>query len=161
MKLRTGLVGVHSVSRPASSSDDGSATVELALIVPMLVLIMLGVLDLGRVFYWSISVDSVARAGVGYGSKDVPSSQDIPGMEAAALADADDVAGLDIDAAQVCRCPDQAPVIVACTVPLCSDGTPIRIYAEVTVTGTFTPIIPYPGGPGAITVTRTARMRAQ
>ena len=38
-------------TRRSASSDDGSALVELALALPVLVLLMVGTIDMARVFY--------------------------------------------------------------------------------------------------------------
>ena len=142
-------------------STAGSATVELALIVPVLVLVMLGVLDLGRVFYRAITVANAARAGVAFGSVNPTNAADIAGMEAAAAADAQDVTGLTISAARYCECGTLSPTSIDCTAAACADSSPPRIYVQVTVAGTFTPTVPYPGLPELITITRVAHMRAQ
>jgi Flp pilus assembly protein TadG len=139
----------------------GAATVELALIIPVLVLIMLGLMDMGRVFYGAITVASAARAGVAYGSMSAVHADDIPAMRAAATADAIDRTGLTFSAAKSCECPDETPSTVSCTLSVCMDGTTVRIYVETTVTGTFNTTLPYPGIPSSITLTRTAKMRAQ
>ena len=48
-------------SRPRTSRSRGQALVELALVTPVLLLLLLGALDLGRVFYARISVTNAAR----------------------------------------------------------------------------------------------------
>jgi Flp pilus assembly protein TadG len=142
-------------------STAGAATVELALIIPILVLIMIGLLDMGRVFYGAITVVSAARAGVAYGSMSAIHADNTAAMDASAQSDAVDTTGLTFNSAKSCECPAQSPPVVACTVNLCGDGTTVRIYVETTVTGTFTTTLPYPGIPSSITITRTAKMRAQ
>jgi Flp pilus assembly protein TadG len=145
-------------------STAGAATVELALIIPVLVLIMLGLLDMGRVFYGAITVVSAARAGVAYGSMSPVHADNIPAMVAAAQADAVDVNGLTFAAAKTCECPSESPPTVSCTLTVCPnaavDGN-VRIYVETTVTGTFSTTLPYPGIPNTISISRTAKMRAQ
>ena len=148
-------------ARREDISTAGAATVELALIIPVLVLIMLGLLDMGRIFYGAITVVSAARAGVAYGSMSAVHADDIPAMVTSATNDAVDVNGLTFSALKRCECPDETPPAVACTVNVCMDGTNVRIYVETTVTGTFTTTLPYPGIPSSITITRTAQMRAQ
>src|SRR5512145_793945 len=101
-------------------STAGAATVELALIIPVLVLIMLGLLDMGRVFYGAITVVSAARAGVAYGSMSAVHSDDIPAMITSAQNDAVDVTGLTFSALKRCECPDETPPAVACTVNTCT-----------------------------------------
>jgi Flp pilus assembly protein TadG len=147
--------------RGNSESSAGAATVELALILPVLVLIMLGLLDMGRVFYGAITVVNSARAGVSYGSRNVVQATDTAGMIAAAQADAVDVTGLQFFAGHDCQCASNSPPAVACTVTTCIDGSTPLMYVWTRVEGTFSTTLPYPGIPNSITLTRTARMRAQ
>jgi Flp pilus assembly protein TadG len=56
----------HARSRPLSgrtrrARDRGQALVELALILPVMLLLLLGALDLGRIFYANITVASAAK----------------------------------------------------------------------------------------------------
>ncbi len=44
----------------------GQSVVELALLLPILVMIMLGALDLGRAFYYYSGVNNAARVGAQY-----------------------------------------------------------------------------------------------
>ena len=149
-------------ARREDISTAGAATVELALIIPVLVLIMIGLLDMGRIFYGAITVVSAARAGVAYGSMSAIHADDTAAMITSATNDAVDVNGLLFTARKRCECPDETPPDVDCaTVNVCMDGTNVRIYVETTVTGTFTTTLPYPGIPSTINMTRTAQMRAQ
>ena len=151
-------------TRPRSRhplATEGSAAVELALIIPVLVLIMVGLLDMGRVFYGAITVVSAARAGVSYGSLNTFNATDTAGMLAAAQADAQDMTGLAFAAGHDCECPSNSPTAVACSVTACVDGSTPLMYVWTEVRGTFSPTLPYPGLPPSITLTRTARMRAQ
>jgi len=50
----------------------GQAAVELALSVPLLLMMFLVVVETGRAFYIAISVSNAARAGVQYGSQNRP-----------------------------------------------------------------------------------------
>lgn len=142
-------------------ATEGSASVELALIIPVLVLIMVGLLDMGRVFYGAITVVSAARAGVSYGSLNIFNATNTAAMIAAAQADAQDMTGLQFAAGHDCECPTNLPTAVACSVTACTDGSTPLMYVWTTVTGSFSPTLPYPGLPPSITLTRTARMRAQ
>ena len=47
----------------------GQASVELALSLPLLLMMFLVVVETGRAFYIAISVGNAARAGVQYGSQ--------------------------------------------------------------------------------------------
>lgn len=46
----------------------GQSLVELALALPMLLLIMLGTIDIGRVFFDYVQIRNAAREGAGYGA---------------------------------------------------------------------------------------------
>ena len=55
-------------SRKSSySRQRGQDLVEFALVLPVLLLIVIGVLDLGRVFFASIALANIAREGARYG----------------------------------------------------------------------------------------------
>ena len=47
-------------------SEQGQNLVELALILPLMFIILIGVLDLGRIFFAEIAVMNAAREGVRY-----------------------------------------------------------------------------------------------
>lgn len=46
----------------------GQAAVELALILPVMLLILMGMLDLGRLFYYEEAMANAAREGARYGA---------------------------------------------------------------------------------------------
>ena len=50
------------------SRRPGAAALELALILPLLILVALGTIDFGRFAYTYIAVTNAARAGAGFGS---------------------------------------------------------------------------------------------
>ncbi len=135
----------------AGRRQTGSVLVELALVLPLLLLLALGVGFVGRVFYHSIIVNNAARAGAGYGMRN--RYADFPGMKAAAVADAtQNIAGF--TAAQnvptatfYCKCPGETPPTCGVTNSgdcwsggserTCSGYGETRIYVEVDTTYTF------------------------
>jgi len=52
-------------------NNSGSALVELALTAPVLMLMIVGAVELGRIAYCAIEVQSAARAGAAYGAENV------------------------------------------------------------------------------------------
>ena len=64
---RTGFLTQHA-SHPTrrSSQPRGQGLVELVLVIPTLIIIVVGALDLGRAFFSVITVTNVAREGVRY-----------------------------------------------------------------------------------------------
>jgi Flp pilus assembly protein TadG len=117
-----------------------TATVELALLAPLLVFLCVVAADYSRLFYHAQVVTNCARNGALYGCGDPTHAADASGISAAALADAPDLS--------------PAPAVSSVT-GTDGDGN----YVEVTVTWTFHTITNYPGIPNATTLTRTARMR--
>lgn len=55
--------GPVQTTRPFTGKTRGQALVELAIILPVLLLLVLAALDLGRIFYARIAVENAARAG--------------------------------------------------------------------------------------------------
>ena len=54
----------------------GSAMIEMALAFPLLVLLLAGTADFGRVFYTYVTLANAARTGAGYGSAGAPRTAD-------------------------------------------------------------------------------------
>ena len=59
------------------SCDGGQSLVELALTLPLLLLILLGLADFGRAFYYTTIISNAARAGAAYLSQN-PSAGGLP-----------------------------------------------------------------------------------
>ena len=75
-------------SRQKHAKQKGTALLELALVWPLLSLVLLGVIDFGRIFYASIEVTNAAHAGVQYGARSLTLANDTAGMQSAAINDA-------------------------------------------------------------------------
>src|SRR5271169_6845725 len=86
--------------------EAGSSLIELALVLPVLFLLVLGVVDFGRAYYLAIEVSQAAHTAALYGSQN-PS--DTIGMQNAAVADAQDVPNFttsSVTAVFGCECAD-------------------------------------------------------
>ncbi len=103
------------------SGENGQAMVELALVLPLLVLVLMGVLDLGRGIYVYNVVSSAAREGARYGIIH-PTNSD--GIKNAAINTA---VGVNLD-------PNQIQITLNCSP--CKKGDLIT----VSVSNTFNPI---------------------
>ncbi|HEU4340263.1 MAG TPA: TadE/TadG family type IV pilus assembly protein [Candidatus Binatia bacterium] len=144
----------------------GQALIELTLLLPLLVLILLGTIDFGRVFFQSMALAQAARAGAQYGAQSVDKSSDTAGMQGAAVDAGQDIglALTDVTSARryfLCGGGDTNEYTVEPVSPPCGDGKPAMIYVEVTVQKTFTTMFNYPGFPHSINLNRTARIRAR
>src|SRR5213082_3333950 len=65
---RRGLMLDGMRCQPFSYSKQGQAIVETALLLPILMLLVMGSADLGRVFYYSIAVTNAAREAARQGT---------------------------------------------------------------------------------------------
>ena len=139
-------------------SRRGIATIEFALIAPLLLLLVAGVLDYTMLMRTAIAVADAARAGAQYGSLSSANASNTAGMQSAAINAAPDINGLTVTAVKVCQCSDGSTV--NCSGGTCTTG-PVRIYAQVTVQATCSAIFSYSQLPFTGAVVSKASMRAQ
>jgi Flp pilus assembly protein TadG len=145
-----------------SRNESGQALVEVAILLPVFILLLVGAIDFGRFAYDGILIGNAARAGVQYGALNLVTVTDAAGMQTAAVDDMQSIAGARATAsAPYCACASAPSVInVSCTSTTVCSGSDHRLtYAKVVATGTFSPWIAYPGLPRSITITRTAVMQ--
>jgi Flp pilus assembly protein TadG len=150
-------------------SQRGSVLVELALVMPVLVLLLVGSADFARVFYMSMAVSAAARTGAQFGASSLVNSANTSGMQTRAQAAAQaDLGTVSAVASRTCYCFPDAPVAtfapgaaVACTTTCAAVNTHLVVTVSVTTTATFSMLAHYPGIPKTITISRTAEMRAQ
>src|SRR6201981_3002320 len=67
--------------------ESGQALVEMALIVPIVLILVLGIIEIGRYAYIAILVGNAARAGAAFGAQSKQQSNDSTGMQNAAQYD--------------------------------------------------------------------------
>ncbi len=143
----------------ATRSEDGSSLLELALVLPFLLLLLLGVVDFSRGYYLGLEVSAAAHAAALYGSQH---DTDITGMQNAALADASDVPNFtssSVTASYGCECSDGSSASASCSVvPTCA--TNVVDYVQVATSATYNVLFPWPGVPASLTLSGNARMRA-
>jgi Flp pilus assembly protein TadG len=139
-------------------SEHGASLVEMAILLPLFVLLLLVAVDAGRAFYLAIEVAGAARSAAIYGSRN---PTDTTGMETAAQDDAPDVPNLSVGTPSYgCECADGTGYSANCaTTPTCPGNN--EVYrVNVTVTGTYTPLFPWPGIPSSISLSSSASMRS-
>jgi Flp pilus assembly protein TadG len=137
-------------ARRLAKSEGGAALVEFAVILPVLALLLTGLIDFGRYMYDGIVAANAARAGAQYGAQNLFTAADTTGMKNAALQDAQNLANLSATPSSFCM---SGSTVVTC-------GTAGAVaYVQVNTTGTFTPLIKYPGLPATVNLSGSAVLR--
>ena len=149
---------MNPVSTAGLGRANGQSMVELALAMPVLTLLLLGVADFGRLFYVWIAVNNAAQAAAQYGSQSVITAADATGIAQAAKTDGSDIAGLSATASQ-CTCASGTSVTVCSGTSYNCTNAPQATYVEVDTQATFHTLINYPGIPSPITVSGKAIMQ--
>lgn len=153
-----------------AGGDRGSAMVELALVVAILgVPLLLGVVQMGCLIYYSIEVSDAANAGVLYGMR-TTFSADNTGMITAAQADAADfktnlgvtpttywVCALAVGGTQYPGASGQQNAVAACT----GAGNHALQFVQVNTSVTVTPPIHCPGLPSSFALKGQAAMEVE
>ena len=141
------------------STDSGAALVEMTMVMPLLLLMALGVGDFGRIMYAAITLSHAARAGAAYGAQSNGYAGDVPGILQAAQDEAQNIAPITVTSQRVCECPGGAAV--SCALASCAGYGAPRAFVEVTVSRTFSTLVPFPGVPSSVPLSRTAKVRLQ
>jgi len=139
-------------------SEPGSALVELAIVLPLLVLFAIGAAEFGRLYFAAITVANAARAGAQFGAQNAVSSGNFAGMDLAAQNEAGDLGTISSFSSRFCRCPDGS--VPLCTGTCAGFGAP-QVFVKDSVAKTITLILRYPGLPNSVKVSRTAIFRVQ
>ena len=139
-------------------SEDGGSLVELAMLLPLFVVLLLGAVDFGRAYYLAIEVAGAAQAGAAYGSQN---PTDTTGMTNAAQADAPNVQNLTVGTPTYgCECSDGTNYSASCSsTPSCSSNN-VVYRVKVTVQGSYAPLLPWPGIPSTMSLRSSASMRS-
>ena len=120
-------------------SRSGNVLVELAFVAPVLVLLLVGAIDLGRGIYTSMSLRSAARVGAEY----VARTGDTANVAAVVAAAANlDPAAVTVTPTSFCECTNGESETCGST---CADGSATRQFITIEARQPFAPILPYPG----------------
>ena len=133
----------------------GQSVLEIALVTPVLLLLLVGTIEIGRYAYYSIEVSSAARAAVQYGAQSLADSKDLAGITQAAQKDAPEVSGMDVSATNQCACSNSPANFVGCPAKGCAPGHGL-VFLKVDTAANIRPLFRYPG----LSVTFPARGEA-
>lgn len=80
--------GVRLTTRKLQRAERGQALIEMALVAPLLIILLLGIIEVGRYAELAIVVSDAARTGAVYGAQNLGAAVDTNGITNAAQADA-------------------------------------------------------------------------
>jgi hypothetical protein len=143
------------------TGDTGQALIELALTLPVLVLILLGAAEFARFAWAAIETANAARAGVQYGAQTQITASDNTGMQTAALNDGVNLTGLTATPSHSCACASAPSTPVLCTGASGSCTGLILEYVQVNTTSTIKPLFNWPALPKTFTANGTAIMEVE
>jgi Flp pilus assembly protein TadG len=146
------------LKRGMLSEDRAQTLIELALVIPMMLLLLLGIIEIGRYAELSVVVANAARAGVQYGAQNLATAANTAGIQSAALNDGQNAPGLSVTSVNIlCGCSGSTPGS-ACPVSCSSPNHPL-VYVQVNTEGNFNALFNYPGIPSPLVVNGSAEMR--
>ncbi len=141
--------------------ESGASLVEFALVAPVLILLLVGMIEIGRFAYYAILAANAARAGVAYGAQNVQTALDTTGIKNAVIADGQSLANWSaanaITVKQLCSVNGGTPTL--CVTGSSGPAAGTVYYVSVQVTGTFKSLLSYPGLPPSLPVSGNAIMR--
>ena len=147
--------------RSALRRCEGQSLVELALLMPALILLLAGTAEVGLIAYSSIEVSNAALAGVSYGAQSHTTASDSANILLAATQDAPNLTNLSATTTLACTCSDGTAITCGTAGAKCV--SPARIIETVTV-NTSAPIntvFSFPGIANSLTLTGSATMRVE
>ena len=154
--------------------ETGQAMLELALLLPILCLLVVGITDLGRAAAVTIAVNNAATAGVEYGAQGLTTASDTNGMQRAANADTsgNNLPGtISFPTAPTHGCMCDSGAGVSCVYPVPAPSTCSDILAncagqvvecvQVVTQMNYGTILNFPGVPGSYQANGRAVMRVR
>ncbi len=142
--------GMRALSRSFVRCLRAAVAVELALLAPVLMLMLIGVIDFGGAVYERMQLTSAARAGVQFASQSADNVDDAAGILQAVQNAGSLDAPVTITTTQFCSC--AADGAAATCGDTCSSGAPAGTYVMITVVEQYKTIFSYPGLGNPITL---------
>lgn len=133
------------------------AAAEFAVIAPVMVLLLAGLVDLAGAMQQTIRLENAARAGAQYAMSFPDDTAGIMAATTSALGGADGTVSI---VPAYCACPGGSTTAVACEGTPC-DGAPSAVYVEISVIRSYAAIIGIGGFvlPSTLSGTAVARVR--
>jgi len=132
---------------------------ELALLMPVFALMLIGTTELGLLVYDAIEVTNAAYAGAAYASQNRGTAVNTTEIALAAVSDGANVPGLTTTSTTSCTCSNGTSI--ACTSAASNCAYPNRIleYVQVNTSATLSSLLHCPGLPTTFVLQGQATMR--
>jgi Flp pilus assembly protein TadG len=144
------------------ADNHGQGLVELAVVLPVLVLLLFGAAEYGRLSYVGVEVTNAAYAGAIYGSQNHATASDDTGMAAAATNEGANLAAMDshwltsgVATQHLCASSYNA------TPSPCSDSSSPIEYVKVNTHATVASLFNFPGFPSSYVLQGQALIRVR
>jgi Flp pilus assembly protein TadG len=133
--------------------ESGQALVEMALSLPLFVLLLLGAVEFGRLAYAAIEVSNAARAAVAFADQNHAYAFDTTGMQNAAQVEYTiNPSALSVATpTYTCTCSDSGASVDCFAAGVCTGAQRLETIT-VQTSATFDPIIHLPGLPTSFTL---------
>ena len=118
------------------SRKSGQALAELAIVLPVLLIIAFGATDFARIYYHKMTVDCAAQAGAQYGSLSYANAADTAGIAQLAM--------------------KQFPTNIT---PQVDSSLGTNNFVTVSVSYVFNTVVKWPGVPNRVPLSSTVSMR--
>jgi Flp pilus assembly protein TadG len=142
--------------------DIGQAFVELALVLPIFILLLVGAVEVGYLAYASIEVSNAARAGVAYAAQSHTTASDTTNIQLAATNDvSQDLQNLTVTVSQSCSCSDGTAITCANAGSTCLSPARINESVQVQTSAPVNTVFHFPGIPSSVTLGGYASMRTE
>lgn len=148
------------------SSRRGNTMVELAVSIPVFLMMVMGAIDFGRLFFEATTLSNASASGGLYGTVGMQNATNTTGVRLAAENDASDVTGFTATPILRCSCPASMTDFYGETEWPCDTecdngyGSP-RLYVRTQVQKSFQTFGWYPGVPETTALDMNRWVRAQ
>ena len=134
----------------------GVGAIEFAIIAPVLIFMFVALADLGIGIYENMQVDSAAQYGAQYA---LVNGYDTNAIKSA-VQSSTDLSPLTVTPISFAGCPGANGVTPSLITGMpCSDGSTAGNFARVSVSHTYTTLIPYPGLPSSFNLSSQSTVR--
>ena len=139
-------------------ADQGNVTVELALLLPIMLVVLAGLFQFGSSIFDSLKLESAARAGAQYAMIDPTNATEIQNTVLDAIGG--DTSDVQVTATHYCQCPG-SQTQVDCAAANCTGGVAPHQFVAITADRPFTSILWLPALASISEVSGHAIIRVQ